>query len=70
MANLAAQNPCSCCKGRTYVTVKMQDRSGRSNDSLPILGTVVCPACNGKGFITAADSARIQSVEQYDQIIG
>lgn len=62
-------DPCKCCKGRKSVTVKMANRS-KGADGMPVYGTIVCPACNGKGYVDDSDRARIQSPELYDQIVG
>lgn len=61
---------CTTCKGNGHVTVRMKDRSGRQPHGLGVLGICVCPGCLGKGHITDADRRRVQSVEQYNQIVG
>lgn len=61
---------CKICKGNGHVTIKMKDRSGKKNDSLPILGICVCPSCDGNGTQKNENYNKIQSVEQYDQIVG
>ncbi len=46
---------CKRCHGEKFVYVRLRDLSGKSNTPGGVEHCIVCPGCNGKGFLTEAD---------------
>ena len=59
---------CKTCKSLKYVHIKMKNRNCSVKGEF-IYGTIICPICNGKGYVTDEDRQRIISVEYLEQIV-
>ena len=61
---------CHTCKGNKFVRTECKDLGGRKPYNSIVESIVNCPQCLGKGYLIDLDYNRVQSVEQYYQIIG
>ncbi len=55
-------NKCHRCKGEKFVTEKANDLSGKSNNTPSV---VICPMCDGKGYISASDREKYYDVAKW-----
>jgi Ribonuclease G/E len=49
---------CNRCRGGRFVEIKMRDMSGKQtpHGTVPVLATILCPQCDGKGHIDGSES--------------